>query len=112
MIYRAEGRLSPLIGIAAVPVISLIAAVPIIFTGFGCRPVAVPVLSLLRPTLSAAGLILPMLSVVWVHCVIEVANDVVDACAEAGCATGIAVISTIAPAAQSSLARIERLAIY
>jgi len=33
-------------------------------------------------------------------------------CAEAGCATGIAVISTMAPAAQSSLARIESLAIY
>jgi hypothetical protein len=51
----------------------------------------VPVLSLLRPTVSAAGLILPAdlmlatglilatLSVVWVHRVIEVANDVVEA---------------------------------
>ena len=52
---------------------------------------AAPVLFLLRPTLSAMGPILPMdlilatglilatLSVVWVHRVIEIANDVVDA---------------------------------
>jgi hypothetical protein len=33
-------------------------------------------------------------------------------CAEAGCAIGIAVISTMAPAARSSLAHIESLAIY
>jgi hypothetical protein len=32
-------------------------------------------------------------------------------CAEAGCATGIAVINPTAPAAQSSLARIESRAI-
>jgi hypothetical protein len=78
----------------------------------------VPVLSLLRPTVSAAGLILPAdlmlatglilatLSVVWVHRVIEIANDVVDALC------GSAVTSTTVPAAQSSLARIESLATY
>jgi hypothetical protein len=48
---------------------------------------AAPVLFLLRPTLSAMGPMLPMdlilatglilatLSVVWIHCVIEVANE-------------------------------------
>jgi hypothetical protein len=52
---------------------------------------AVLVLFLPRPTLSAAGLIRPTglilaaglilttLSVAWVHCVIEIANDVVEA---------------------------------
>ena len=59
--------------------------------GFGCPAMAAPVLFLLRPTLSAmgpilptelilaAGLILATLSVAWVHCVVEVTNDVVEA---------------------------------
>jgi hypothetical protein len=42
-----------------VTVISLIATVPVISTGFGCRAIAPPVLPILRPTLSVAGLILP-----------------------------------------------------
>ena len=88
---RIEGRLPPLIVLPAVPVISSIAAVPIIFAEFGSPAMAVLVLFLPRPTLSAAGLIRPTglilaaglilttLSVVWVHCVIEIANDVVEA---------------------------------
>ena len=52
---------------------------------------AAPILFLLRPTLSAmgpilptelilaAGLILATLSVAWVHCVVGVTNDVVEA---------------------------------
>ena len=56
---RIEGRLPPLIVLPAVPVISSIAAVPIIFAGFGSPAMAVLVLFLPRPTLSAAGLIRP-----------------------------------------------------
>jgi hypothetical protein len=40
---------------------------------------AAPVLFLLRPTLSAMGLILATLSVAWVDCVVEVTNDIVEA---------------------------------
>jgi hypothetical protein len=95
--HGAEIRLPTLTIVAAVTVISSIATVPVIFTRFGRRAIPVPVLSLLRPTVSAAGLILPAdlmlamdlilatglilatLSVVWVHRVIEIADDVVDA---------------------------------
>src|SRR5689334_3458063 len=85
---------------------------------------AAPVLFLLRPTLSAmgpilptelilaAGLILATLSVAGVHYVVEVTNITLRPCAEAGCATGSAIISAMAPAAQSSLVRIENFAIY
>jgi hypothetical protein len=38
----AEGRLSTLSVIAAITVISSIAAVPVMFTGFGRRAIAVP----------------------------------------------------------------------
>jgi len=71
--------------VAAVTLISSIATVPVISTRFGRRAIPVPVLSLLRPTVSAAdlmlatALILATLSVSWVHRVIEIANDVVDA---------------------------------
>jgi hypothetical protein len=91
LILSSEVRLPTLTVITAVTVISLIATVPVIFTGFGCRAIAPPVLPILRPTLSVTGLILPTdlilsaglilatLNIVWVHCVIEVANDVVEA---------------------------------
>jgi hypothetical protein len=39
----AEGRLSTLTVISAITVISSIAAVPVMFTGFGRRAIAVPV---------------------------------------------------------------------
>ena len=43
----AEGRLSTLCAIAAIAVISSIAAVPVMFPGFGRRAIAVPVPPLL-----------------------------------------------------------------
>ena len=43
----AEGRLSTLSAITAIAVISSIAAVPVMFTGFGRRAIAVPVPPLL-----------------------------------------------------------------
>jgi hypothetical protein len=74
---------------ASVTVISLIGAVPVISGVFGGRA---PVLSLVRPTVSAANLILAALSVVGAERVIEIANDVVEALnraeLEAGCAAG------------------------
>jgi hypothetical protein len=86
---------------------------------------AAPVLFLLRPTLSAMGPILPTelilavglilatLSVAGVHYVVEVLRTIsLRPCAEAGCATGSAIIGAMAPAAQSSLVRIENFAIY
>jgi hypothetical protein len=96
---------------ASVTVISLIGAVPVISAVFGGRA---PVLSLVRPTVSAANLILAALSVVGAERVIEIANDVVEALnraeLEAGCAAGTELSSRIAPTAQSSPERIENLA--
>jgi hypothetical protein len=43
----AEGRLSTLSAVAAIAVISSIAAVPVMFTGIGRRAIAVPVPPLL-----------------------------------------------------------------
>ena len=61
---------------APVIVISLIGAVPMISAELGGRA---PVLSLLRPAISAANVILAALSVAGFDCVIEIANDVVEA---------------------------------
>jgi len=61
---------------APVTVISLIGAVPVISVQFGGRA---PVLSLFRPTVSAANLVLATLRVVGADCIIEIANDVVVA---------------------------------
>jgi hypothetical protein len=62
--------------IASVTVVSLIGAVPVISAEFGHRA---PVLPLFRPTILAAGLILPTLNVAGVHGLIEGANDSIDA---------------------------------
>jgi len=61
---------------ASVTVISLIDVVPVVSTEFGGRA---PVLSLFRPTVSAANLVLATLPVVGADCVIEIADDVVVA---------------------------------
>jgi hypothetical protein len=61
---------------ASVTLISLILAVPVISTEFGGRA---PVLSLFRPTILVANLVLAALPVVGADCVIEIANDVVVA---------------------------------
>jgi hypothetical protein len=60
----------------SVTVISLIGAVPVISAEFGRRA---PVLFLFRPTVSPENLILAALSVVGADCVIEIANDIVEA---------------------------------
>ena len=62
--------------IASVTVICLIGAVPVKSTEFGGRA---PLLSLFRPTVSAANRVLAALRVIGADCVIEIANDVVVA---------------------------------